>query len=232
MQLNCLRAKAGSFRPFRHPAHTLHLVHPKRTSRLYSASNAAQTVIALPPELSDFRPNVGVCLVNSQGLVFAATRVDDPAKSWQMPQGGIDPGEEPLAAAVRVRPTMCLAKKCLTTSCLLKTALETLLMHCLAHGTVMANSSLCTSSSCCCTGLPSWVALVVLLQELYEETNIRSVELLAEVPHWLPYEFPTSVKCRLSGSWARYIVEQRPQALCHLCRHVQHIGVSSIKISM
>jgi hypothetical protein len=41
--------------------------------------------------------------VNKQGLVFAATRVDDPAKSWQMPQGGIDPGEDPLTAAVRVR---------------------------------------------------------------------------------------------------------------------------------
>ncbi|KAF6252416.1 NUDIX hydrolase domain-like protein [Scenedesmus sp. NREL 46B-D3] len=54
-----------------------------------------------PVHIQDYRPNVGVCLVNRHGMVFAATRVDDPTKSWQMPQGGIDPGEEPLAAAVR-----------------------------------------------------------------------------------------------------------------------------------
>eukprot|EP00775_Hariotina_reticulata_P009575 gene9575-9737_t len=79
--------------------------------------------------------------VNNEGLVFAATRTDDPGKSWQMPQGGIDPGETPLQAAVR---------------------------------------------------------------ELFEETSISSVEVLAELPNWLPYEFPTEVKCRLSGSWAKY----------------------------
>jgi putative (di)nucleoside polyphosphate hydrolase len=59
------------------------------------------TVAVLPPELSEFRPNVGVCLVNDEGLVFAATRVDDPGRSWQMPQGGIDAGEAPLQAALR-----------------------------------------------------------------------------------------------------------------------------------
>jgi hypothetical protein len=68
-----------------------------------SSNSASSSSSVLPPELADYRPNVGVCLVNKQGLVFAATRVDDPAKSWQMPQGGIDPGEDPLTAAVRVR---------------------------------------------------------------------------------------------------------------------------------
>lgn len=51
-------------------------------------------------ERSDYRPNVGLCVVNKQGLVFAARRVDDP-DSWQMPQGGIDDGEQPVSAALR-----------------------------------------------------------------------------------------------------------------------------------
>jgi ADP-ribose pyrophosphatase YjhB (NUDIX family) len=38
--------------------------------------------------------------------VFAARRLDDPnPESWQMPQGGIDPGETPEEAAVRVSAT-------------------------------------------------------------------------------------------------------------------------------
>lgn len=47
-----------------------------------------------------YRPCVGVMLVNPAGLVFAGTRIDTPG-AWQMPQGGIDKGEEPEAAAVR-----------------------------------------------------------------------------------------------------------------------------------
>jgi hypothetical protein len=43
--------------------------------------------LQVPAELQDFRVNVGVCLINNEGLVFAATRIDDPGKSWQMPQG-------------------------------------------------------------------------------------------------------------------------------------------------
>ena len=46
------------------------------------------------------RPCVGVCLTNPAGLVFAGERVDTPG-AWQMPQGGIDKGESPLAAALR-----------------------------------------------------------------------------------------------------------------------------------
>jgi putative (di)nucleoside polyphosphate hydrolase len=48
-----------------------------------------------------YRPCVGVCLINAQGLIFAGQRKDSPSRAWQMPQGGIDAGEKPRAAALR-----------------------------------------------------------------------------------------------------------------------------------
>jgi len=48
-----------------------------------------------------YRPGVGVMLFNRQGRVFVAMRRDTRGEAWQMPQGGIDPGEEPRAAALR-----------------------------------------------------------------------------------------------------------------------------------
>jgi putative (di)nucleoside polyphosphate hydrolase len=53
-----------------------------------------------------YRPCVGVALFNRDGLVFIGRRIDGPehidlTHSWQMPQGGIDNGEEPWPAAVR-----------------------------------------------------------------------------------------------------------------------------------
>ncbi|MDJ1157546.1 RNA pyrophosphohydrolase [Chelatococcus sp. SYSU_G07232] len=84
-----------------------------------------------------YRPCVGVMLLNSAGLVFVGRRpmeggVDLAAAdyAWQMPQGGIDPGEDPYEAALR---------------------------------------------------------------ELYEETNVRSVALLAETPGWLRYDLPAEL---------------------------------------
>ena len=51
-----------------------------------------------------YRPCVGVMLLNRDGLVFVGRRIEGPehvdlTHSWQMPQGGIDPGEEPWPAA-------------------------------------------------------------------------------------------------------------------------------------
>jgi len=76
-------------------------------------------------------------LVNAQGLVFVGRRRNKrqpehvaPGHEWQMPQGGIDPGEQPYAAALR---------------------------------------------------------------ELHEETNVRSVELIAEAPAWYSYDLPQDV---------------------------------------
>ncbi|MEM8577919.1 MAG: RNA pyrophosphohydrolase [Pseudomonadota bacterium] len=50
-----------------------------------------------------YRRNVGVMLVNRDGHVWVGQRLDRPAgtEAWQMPQGGIDRGEDPRAAALR-----------------------------------------------------------------------------------------------------------------------------------
>jgi putative (di)nucleoside polyphosphate hydrolase len=58
--------------------------------------------------VSNYRPNVGIALFNSRGQVLVARRLGDdgpetiaPGHEWQMPQGGIDAGEDPLRAAWR-----------------------------------------------------------------------------------------------------------------------------------
>ncbi|MER8386915.1 RNA pyrophosphohydrolase [Mesorhizobium sp. M0166] len=86
------------------------------------------------PETLPYRPCVGVMVLNGDGLVWVGRRIAEPdsefagtTQLWQMPQGGIDNGEEPLPAAER---------------------------------------------------------------ELYEETGMRSVSLLAEAPHWINYDLP------------------------------------------
>ena len=48
-----------------------------------------------------YRPCVGIMLLNPKKHVFVAKRLDMIAEAWQMPQGGIDPGEDPVEAAVR-----------------------------------------------------------------------------------------------------------------------------------
>lgn len=48
-----------------------------------------------------YRPCVGIMLVNMDGKVFVGQRIDNKVEAWQMPQGGIDDGEEPREAALR-----------------------------------------------------------------------------------------------------------------------------------
>ena len=48
-----------------------------------------------------YRPCVGLMVVNGDGKVFAAQRIDSPGPAWQMPQGGVDKGEDPRDAALR-----------------------------------------------------------------------------------------------------------------------------------
>ncbi len=54
------------------------------------------SISALP-----YRPCVGVMLVNSAGRIFVGQRIDADTAAWQMPQGGIEPGEDPSDAALR-----------------------------------------------------------------------------------------------------------------------------------
>ena len=97
-----------------------------------------------------YRPCVGIMVINADGLVWVGQRADAAGEeegrgAWgQMPQGGIDPGEDPAAAAVR---------------------------------------------------------------ELYEETGIRSVEILSETEGWLRYDLPTHL---LGKAWGgRYRGQQQ-----------------------
>lgn len=54
-----------------------------------------------------YRPCVGIAVINPSGLVWVGRRADSPGEEegrgswWQMPQGGIDGGESPAAAALR-----------------------------------------------------------------------------------------------------------------------------------
>jgi putative (di)nucleoside polyphosphate hydrolase len=88
-----------------------------------------------PFESLPYRPCAGITVLNREGLVFVGRRAGGPehvdlTHVWQMPQGGIDDGEDPYKAALR---------------------------------------------------------------ELYEETNIRSVEKLGEIADWLAYDLPPEI---------------------------------------
>ena len=47
------------------------------------------------------RSGVGIILLNNENKVFIAKRIDNPKNFWQMPQGGVDDGEDFLKAAYR-----------------------------------------------------------------------------------------------------------------------------------
>jgi putative (di)nucleoside polyphosphate hydrolase len=47
-----------------------------------------------------FRAGVGAVIQRADGMVLALKRADDPS-AWQFPQGGLEPGEEPLDALFR-----------------------------------------------------------------------------------------------------------------------------------
>lgn len=68
--------------------------------------NTQPRLIAPSPYELPYRASVGIMLLNREGKVFAGRRlpkwsVDRNAFIWQMPQGGIEAGEDPLDAALR-----------------------------------------------------------------------------------------------------------------------------------
>ena len=47
------------------------------------------------------RTGVGIIVINKENKLFVARRIDNPKNFWQMPQGGVDIGEDFLTAAYR-----------------------------------------------------------------------------------------------------------------------------------
>ena len=47
------------------------------------------------------RSGVGIVVLNKDNKIFVAQRIDNQKNFWQMPQGGVDEGEDYLAAAYR-----------------------------------------------------------------------------------------------------------------------------------
>lgn len=48
-----------------------------------------------------YRPCAGIMIVNALGRIFVGQRMDSTAEAWQLPQGGIDDGEDAEVAALR-----------------------------------------------------------------------------------------------------------------------------------
>ena len=76
------------------------------------------------------RSGVGIVVLNNQNKVFVGKRKDNPVDKWQMPQGGVDDGEDYLSAMKR---------------------------------------------------------------ELFEETSIKSIEVLEEIERFFEYELPENL---------------------------------------
>ncbi len=48
-----------------------------------------------------YRPAAGIMLINAEGKVWVGKRLDSTLEAWQMPQGGLDPGEDARTGALR-----------------------------------------------------------------------------------------------------------------------------------
>lgn len=55
----------------------------------------------IPFEERPYRQCAGIMLLNAEDQAFVGQRIDQQVEAWQMPQGGIDEGEAPAAAALR-----------------------------------------------------------------------------------------------------------------------------------
>ena len=61
----------------------------------------AESVRPLEYSKRPYRPCVGIMLINDNGHIFGGQRIDNRAEAWQMPQGGIDTGEDVETACFR-----------------------------------------------------------------------------------------------------------------------------------
>src|SRR3546814_460907 len=95
-------------RPASHMGRAAALI--KGTVPTYSARGATVKRPWVMSELP-YRPGVGVMLLNRQRHVFVGQRIDSTAEAWQMPQGGIDKGEEPRVRSEERR----VGKECVST---------------------------------------------------------------------------------------------------------------------
>ena len=48
----------------------------------------------MPKDKKKYRPNVGIMIIDDKKNIFVGQRLDHPSHFWQMPQGGIDEGED------------------------------------------------------------------------------------------------------------------------------------------
>jgi putative (di)nucleoside polyphosphate hydrolase len=68
----------------------------------HGCSDAGEDMASMPNDAElNYRPCVGIMLVNMAGKVFVGQRLDNVVEAWQMPQGGIDDGEDAKTAALR-----------------------------------------------------------------------------------------------------------------------------------
>jgi putative (di)nucleoside polyphosphate hydrolase len=63
--------------------------------------NVSQNRRGRKPDGGSYRAGVGIMLLNNRGEIFVGRRADVGDNAWQMPQGGIDPGETPHSAVFR-----------------------------------------------------------------------------------------------------------------------------------
>ena len=76
------------------------MMHDTRKAQNPGTQNA-ETQNAETQSEKLYRPCVGLMLLNARDEAFVGRRIDHPSSYWQMPQGGIEDGEEPLQAAWR-----------------------------------------------------------------------------------------------------------------------------------
>lgn len=86
----------------RFPCYGYKVLHLVACKGLRLLAGHAMTIAMENAHTLPYRPCAGIMLVNGDGLVFVGQRLDNPGSdAWQMPQGGIDAGEDARTAALR-----------------------------------------------------------------------------------------------------------------------------------